>query len=62
MDINKIETNEGEQLLVLRLSKEVAEKYNNILKTRNLTPAEFINGALYLFETFPGMATFFKKK
>ena len=52
MDITKIEINKGEQLLVLQLTKEVAEKYNNILKTRNLTPADFINGALYLFETF----------
>jgi hypothetical protein len=52
MDITKIDINEGEQLLVLQLSKEVAEKYRNILKTRNLTAAEFVNVALYLFETF----------
>ena len=52
MDITKIKLNEGEQMLVLQLTKEVAEKYNKILKTRNLTPAQFINGALYLFENF----------
>lgn len=52
MDITKTEINEGEKMLVLKLTKEVVEKYNNILKTRNLTPSQFINGALYLYENF----------
>ena len=54
MDINitNITIDEDEEMLVLQLTKEIAEKYNEILKTRNLTPSQFINGALYLYENF----------
>ena len=52
MDITKVDLEEGEELLVLHLTKKAAEKYNNILKTRNLTPDQFFIGALSLYETF----------
>jgi hypothetical protein len=52
MDITKIDLEEGEEMLVLHLTKKVAEKYHNILKTRNLTAAQFFIGALSLYETF----------
>ena len=52
MDITKIDINEGEQIEIFHLDKEMAERYNEILKTRNLTSKQFFYGALYLFETF----------
>lgn len=52
MDITKVDLEEGEEMLVLHLTKKVAEKYHNILKTRNLTAAQFFIGALSLYETF----------
>lgn len=52
MNITKVEINEGEQIEIFHLAKEMADKYNEILKTRNLTSKQFFQGALYLFETF----------
>lgn len=52
MDITKVDLEEGEEMLVLHLTKTVAEKYHNILKTRNLTPGQFFIRALFLYEAF----------